>query len=442
MRARVALAAAALATGVAIVALSFGYLATQAWLIYEADAELRIELDELIAYDLRNAEALLREVQRRAARKESGVYIYCNAEYVPMAGTVDYWPERLADVSDGDDLELESDDGMMHVRIAARMLEGGRHLAVGRDMTGELHFAEVFRTTAIGAFFVAMVLAIGSGLAVSRGLLGRIQGMNRTILRILSGRKEERVPISEMGDEFDVLATHFNRLLDENDRLVARMREVTNDVAHDLRTPLSRMRTHIESALGSQPDATDTENTLRSVLAETDRVLETFNALLRIAQIESGTLREEMEPLDLAGLAREAVELYQPAADEALLALEADLAADLVVRGNRHLLAQALTNLLDNAIKYAGDGGRVRVLAQPRQGRAALGVEDGGPGIPAADQRRVLERFVRLGTARDQPGTGLGLSFVAAVADLHGAELLLEDVGPGLRVTLLFPAAD
>jgi signal transduction histidine kinase len=335
-------------------------------------------------------------------------------------------------------MEIVESQQTLRARMASTVLPGGRHLAVGRDMSAEVRFEEVLRTAALGSLAAAMVLAIGSGLAVSRGLQRRIGGMNRTILRILSGRKGERVPVTEAGEEFDMLATHFNRLLDENDRLVARMREVTHDVAHDLRTPLSRIRAHIEAGLASQADAGSPRETLRAVLSETDRLLETLNAMLRIAQIESRAIREEMVPVDLADLARGAVELYQPAADEAALELEEDLAPGLSVLGNRHLLAQALTNLLDNAIKYGAAGRRVRVTAQRIEGRAALGVEDRGPGIPAGDRGRVLERFVRLDAARQQPGTGLGLSFVAAVADLHGAELRLEEADPGLRVTLLF----
>jgi signal transduction histidine kinase len=264
--------------------------------------------------------------------------------------------------------------------------------------------------------------------------------MNRTILAILEGERREPVPVGKRGDEFDELAHHFNHLLEENERLIDRMHEFSNDVAHDLRTPLSRMRAVVESALADPDgDPGSSRDALHALLAETNELLEIFNALLRIAQIESRTLREEMRPIDLRDLARDAVELYQPVAEEAGLALEYSLDEEVTIHGDRHLLLQALTNLLDNAIKYGSEA--IEVAIERDADGARLVVSDAGPGIPEADRERVLERFVRLEASRNRAGTGLGLSFVKAVADLHGARLTLDDAGPGLRATLHFAAA-
>jgi signal transduction histidine kinase len=292
----------------------------------------------------------------------------------------------------------------------------------------------------LGALALALLLAIAGGLAVSRNLLGRVEGMNETIRRILAGRRGERVVLAGSGDEFDSLAAQFNRLLDENDRLVAKMRSVTNDIAHDLRTPLARMRGHIESALASNGDVETSQRALGSLLVETNAVLDTFNALLQIAQIESRAIREQMEPVDLEPVVQGAVDLYQPVADESGIELVPDAGSGLLVNGNRHLIAQALSNLLDNAVKYAPGPGRVEIRTRRRDGRIELSVGDRGPGIPEAERAHVLERGVRLDASRHLRGTGLGLSFVAAVADLHDAKLSLEDHGPGLLVTLAFPA--
>ena len=216
---------------------------------------------------------------------------------------------------------------------------------------------------------------------------------------------------------------------------------VTDDVAHDLRTPLSRMRSHIEAALSAPEDEARAREALHQLLDETNGVLDTFNALLSISQIQSGAARQQMERLDLEGVVRDAVDLYQPVAEEAGLGIETRLEEGLGVDGARHLLAQAVLNLIDNAIKYSAGGGSIAVTTR----RAADGIEievaDRGPGIAPEDRERVLQRFVRLDASRQRPGTGLGLSFVAAVARLHRARLRLEDNAPGLRVILAFPRA-
>jgi len=216
---------------------------------------------------------------------------------------------------------------------------------------------------------------------------------------------------------------------------------VTDDIAHDLRTPLARMRNRIESQLAAPSDEQTSRETLHALQNETTAILDTFSALLRIAQIESGAIRDQMERVDLAAVVDDAAELYQPVAEEAGLSLSTQVGTDLFASADRHLVAQALLNLIDNAIKYTQSGGSVRVSADRVGDRVEIAVADDGPGIDAADRERVLQRFVRLDASRHQPGTGLGLSFVAAVAELHGAELALEDAAPGLRVRMRFPSA-
>jgi len=274
---------------------------------------------------------------------------------------------------------------------------------------------------------------------MSRRLLGRVTGMNETVLEIMAGRSDERVPhADEGGDEFDSLARHFNRLLDENDRLVTRMREVTDDAAHDLRTPLARVRARIESALASRIDEQTARETLHALAGDTEQILETFNDLIHIAKIESRSIREEMRDLSLDELVTDVVELYGPLAEEAGVSLVAGTGEGVVVQGSRHLLSRALTNLIDNVIKYAEGTGETTVSAHRADGRAELVVRDRGPGIPDAELEHVLERFVRLDASRGRPGSGLGLSFVSAVAAHHGAELTLSNAEPGLRVRLIF----
>lgn len=320
------------------------------------------------------------------------------------------------------------------VSVLAVGTETGAPIPTGRgfarDARGQVAMA--------GALVVTAFLGIAGGLSMSRRLLGRVTRMNDTVLGIIGGRSHERVPNAAEGDEFDGLAKHFNLLLDENDRLITRMREVTDDVAHDLRTPLARMRTRIESALGSEIEPSSFRDILEALAGDTDRVLETFSDLIHIAKIESRSIREEMESVSLDEVVRDVVELYEPLAEEAGTRLLASTGKGVVVRGSRHLISRALTNLVDNAIKYSSAGGEIHVAALAEDGRPELMICDRGPGIPEAEREHVLERFVRLDASRGRPGSGLGLSFVAAVAAHHGAELELSDAAPGLRVRIIF----
>ena len=443
------LATAALVAAVAGLAMGAVVLWTGEQLEDQADDALEFELEELEQrYDGSGHEALAAEVSRRSVGTGRGhaVYVFATSRTQVIAGNLAGWPEALEAESPTRSLSWVEGSGELrverHVRVASLALDDSRQLLVGRDVTEQRGFQRVLGVAAAGAFALSLLLAIAGGLAIGRSLLGRVEGMNRTVLRILDGGGEERVPAGKRPDEFSDLALHFNRLLDEKQALVARMREVTDDVAHDLRTPLSRMRTYIEAALAAPADEKRSREALYKLLSETEGVLETFNALLRIAQIEGGTMREQMERVDLETVVADAVDLYRPVAEEAGIEIQARIEPGLSVLGDRHLLAQAVLNLIDNALKHGGAGGRVSVSARRVEPATELSVCDRGPGIGSQDRQRVLQRFVRLDASRSLPGTGLGLSFVAAVAEQHGASLRLEDAAPGLRVTLRFePAA-
>jgi signal transduction histidine kinase len=275
---------------------------------------------------------------------------------------------------------------------------------------------------------------------MSRRLLRRVELVNRTSERVMAGNLSDRVPVGGSGDEFDQLAANLNRMLDQIERLMTAMREVTDDVAHDLKTPLARLRARLELALIGPADGGEPKEAIRAAIDEADRLLATFNALLGIAEAEAGAGRDRMSVLDLSEIARTAVEFYEPVAEERGFSLTLEAEPGVRIRGDRHLLSQALANLIDNALKYAG-GGEVSVRVLECDGHAALEVADRGPGIPEADRESVFDRFVRLEPSRSTPGNGLGLSLVRAVAHHHDGTAALADNRPGLRAVLEFPAS-
>lgn len=444
IRRRLALASTALALGSVGAALAVVWWESVEELERSVDTALEGEMRGLVDHQSRLGRDWLRQEIRRRSRAGDAVYVLTEAYFERIEGNLERWPSGVPGDSSGETVDLEPYTGVVQVsrrvRVEARTLSDGGHLLVGRDVTEQEKMGNEVRWALGLGFAASVVIAIAGGLSISRGLLGRVERMNATIQRILGGSRSERVEVGAPADEFDELSEQFNRLLDENERVLARMREVTDDVAHDLRTPLARMRGRIETSLAGRGDPDQLLETLHQLRSDTDHVLDTFNSLLRIARVETAAAREAMEPVALSQLVRDAAELYAPLADERGIELRTEVDDALRVRGNRHLLAQALVNLIDNAVKYGAAPGEVCVRARMLDAAPELSVSDRGPGIPEAERERVLERFVRLDASRALPGTGLGLSFVAAVADLHRATLLLSDRAPGLRVALRFPA--
>jgi signal transduction histidine kinase len=254
--------------------------------------------------------------------------------------------------------------------------------------------------------------------------------------QIMKGDLSQRLPVRKADDEINKLAREINSMLDKIEQLTLGMRTVLDSAAHDLRTPLNRLQATAEGAMNTLMPGSPERRVLERVSTEVDRMRSTLDALLRIALAETGTVARE--PVDLSELVASMVELYAPVGEERGILLQSAVAPGAEVQGSRQLLAQALANLLDNAIKFTPDGGRIRVLLQGSSAEPEVVVEDNGPGIPADKREIVLGRRVRLDEARKFPGSGLGLSLVAAVTKLHGARLVLDDADPGLRVSLKF----
>ena len=344
---------------------------------------------------------------------------------------------------------LESSEGAEHralVRVV--QLPGGFHLLVGRDLDERERLFGIVVNAGQWSLALVIVLGLLGGFFVSRRVLSRIDAMTGTAQTIMAGDLSGRLPVAGTGDELDRLADNVNAMLERIEALMRGLKEVSDNIAHDLKTPLTRLRNRCEQALRSASGEASYRAALEATIAESDDLIRTFDALLMIARAESGQARENMTEFDASEIARDVGELYEPFADEKGIALKIEAAAAAPVRGNRELVSQALANLIDNAIKYAGSNGKVNgipaeiVVKAGNDGeRITLSVADRGPGIPDADRGRVVERFVRLEQSRSEPGSGLGLSLASAVARLHGGELKLEDNHPGLRTTIALPRA-
>ena len=344
---------------------------------------------------------------------------------------------------------IEAPDGVEH-RALVQVVElpGGFRLLVGRDLEERERIYGIISNAGRWSFALVVVLGLAGGFFVSRRVLKRIDAMTETANTIMAGDLGGRLPIAGTGDELDRLAGNVNAMLERIEALMRGLKEVTDNIAHDLKTPLTRMRNRCEQALRGE-QGRDYRAALESTIAESDDLIRTFDALLMIARAESGQARGNMDEFDAAEIARDVGELYEPLAEQKGLVLKIDAPAAAAVRGNRELVSQALANLVDNAIKYAGpdaskiNGAAAEILVKAGADgeRITLSVADRGPGIPEADRGRVVERFVRLEQSRSEPGSGLGLSLASAVARLHGGELRLEDNRPGLRSIIALPRA-
>lgn len=402
--------------------------------------------DQYHAYGLAG---LIDEVRSRGtAPHTNSVYLLQAPDGAILAGNLTGWPADAVLATNGWTHFKVADYGGTYDRPSTAMavaftLPGRFRLLVGRDMSELDQLRARMITSLRWVVAVTALLGLGGGLLVSRGAMQRIEAINRTTRQIMAGDLSGRVPNAGGGDEFDRLAGNLNAMLDQIEHLMTGMRQVTESVAHDLRTPLSRLRSRVELALIRDTDDPEVYRAvLQDTIVEADRLLATFTALLSIAEAESGAKRGNLGPLQLAEVVRLAADLYEPVAEEKAQTLTTEITGEPTVRGNGQLLAQAVSNLLDNAIKYTPEGGAISLrLEGPSDGRAArVTVADSGPGIPEEMREKVLERFVRLDTARASPGNGLGLSLVDAVAGLHGAKVTLEDNAPGLRISLDFPS--
>jgi signal transduction histidine kinase len=323
------------------------------------------------------------------------------------------------------------------------LLPGGYRLMVGRDTEERERLSGVIANAVQWSLALVIVLGLAGGVFVARRVLKRLDAMTETSRTIMAGDLSGRLAVTGSDDEFDRLAQATNAMLDRINELMAGLKEVSDNIAHDLKTPLTRLRNRAEAALRDARSEEDWQTAMEQVIAESDGMIRIFNALLLIARAESGGARGQLAEVDLAEIARGVAELYEPLAEERGARLTAHAPERVPVLGNRELIGQLAANLVENALNYGAiDGaGEVHVAATADGGEARLIVADRGPGIPPEDRHRAMERFVRLDTSRSRPGSGLGLALAAAVSRLYGGSLALEDNAPGLRAVVTLPQA-
>lgn len=389
-------------------------------------------------------------VEARSRRPGSSLYLVTTPTGEGLAGNVGSLPQGVMTTQGWSETVYrridESDTSELH-RALVRVyhLPGGFRLLVGRDLDERDRIFDVVLDAGKWSAAIVVILGLGGGFFVARRILRRVDAMTDTTRTIMGGDLSGRLPVAGTGDELDRLAENLNAMLERIEALMHGLKEVSDNIAHDLKTPLTRVRNRAEEALRTRTGEAGYRETLESIIEESDALIRTFNALLMIARAESGQARDDMAEFDAAEVARGVGELYEPLAEEKGLKLDVCAATPAPATGNRELVSQALANLVDNAIKYAvpnggdGAGGGIVVKAAAEGDRVLLSVADSGPGIAAGDRERAIERFVRLEKSRSVPGSGLGLSLASAVARLHGGELRLEDNQPGLRAVIALP---
>ncbi len=426
------------------VLLTFIYWSTAGYMALQTDDTIEAEVTGLAErYAVSGLDGLIRSIDERVSRKPNGdaVYLLTDDELTPLIGNLDRWP-RVARDSDGwlnFNLEQATSEGEFTHRARARpfTLRSGHRLLVGRDMRGlDATRSLIVRAIAWG-LAITVMMALAGGIMLSRSTMRRLEAINETSRRIVRGDLSRRIPTRSTDDDFDQLADNLNGMLDTIEQLMEDVRRVTDNVAHDLRTPLTRLRNRLED-LKSNNDI-DTSS-VEAALVDADGLLSTFNALLRIASIESGRRLAAFKSIALDRVVHDVTDLYEPLVEQKEQKLRISVAENVHVRGDRDLLFQAFANLLDNAIKYTPRGGDIRVSLEDDASGPRIRIIDSGPGIPAQSRNQVFKRFFRLEESRHTPGNGLGLSLVEAVARLHKASIKLGGES-GLDVSMAFPKA-
>lgn len=416
----------------------------------QSQGTIKEEIEDLDRiYETTGLVGLVRSIDRRSRQPGASLYLVTDATGRILAGNVESLEAGVLDETGFTARPFaytryaESDTERYHIAVAQIIqLPNGMRVLVGRDQTEQDRIRLVIRNALILALGLMGVGALAAWFFVGRNALQRLDRMSASTARIMAGDLDERLPVAGTGDEFDRLSANLNTLLARIALLQEGLRQVSDNIAHDLKTPLTRLRARAEAALHDRSPQADPRGALEGLMNEADGMIRTFDALLMISRVEAGSHPVSKTETDIATIVADVAELYEPLAEDAGGRLEVDAPQRVVALVNRELIAQALSNLIDNALKYGINGSGepiVRVHLSETEGQCVLEISDNGSGIPPDKRGRVLERFYRLDESRTKPGSGLGLSLVRAIAGIHGGTLTLGDAEPGLRVALSFP---
>jgi signal transduction histidine kinase len=363
-----------------------------------------------------------------------------DSAYRPLAGNLRAWPQGIPDQGDMQAVMADIAGQPTHTLMVRATLPGGYHLLVGRDLSLFLPLERRFTSGLMVAVLFLFVVGVAGAILIRRQLLARVEGIRQTVSAIMQGDLRHRLPTARSGDELDTLSQTLNGMLEHIEHLIRGISNVSNSIAHDLRTPLAELRSRLEELTLTRPPPGETFAEIDAAVADLDRVMRIFTALLRLAEIDSGARRSGFVRVDAAAVTAEVVEFYEPAAEQKGVEFSFQAAGDAAVAGDPVLLAQAVSNLIDNSLKSVHEHGAISVrVARRADGALEIAVADDGPGIADADKPRVTERFYRGDASRGTPGVGLGLAIVDAVAKLHGGALQLLDNHPGLLAQMVLP---
>jgi len=432
---------------VVIALFSYVYWSTATYVHARSDRAISAEHSILRKiYDDAGRGGLIAAIEDRTAggRVKGDVYLLADPSFARLAGNLKVWPSSSKASKGWEDFnarewKLEAANPPM-LRATFDTLPNGDHLLVGKEIDDLDEFAKKIKTALLWGVALIFVLAAVASVSVTRRTVGRIEAISATSRAILQSGLGRRIPLRGTRDEWDQLAENLNSMLERIEALMAEVKQVSDNVAHDLRTPLTRMRGRLEKAYTRQRSGDYDQSLINDTMADLDAVLRMFSSLTRISKIEAGDRTSAFRTVNLSEIASEVVELFDAAAEDEHAHLDAAVDQRVLVTGDRDLLFDAVANLVDNAIKHGREGGRVTVEVTQNDGSAVISVADDGPGIPINERQNVFKRFYRLEQSRRTPGNGLGLSLVAAVARLHEAGIEMVDNAPGLKLRLRFPS--
>jgi len=412
----------------------------------QMDTTIEAEIQGLAErYDREGIDGLTKLIADRVGRQQAtgnSIYLLTNYTLQPLVGNLDRWPKNASIDNDWLEFSLEINETTKETHLArARIfrLPGRFGLLVGRDVDQLTQAKRRIVQALTWGLAIMIVLAFLGGMVLSRRTVRKIERINQTTRSIMSGDLSRRVAVTNRNDDFDQVAENLNQMLDRIQTLMEDIRRVSDNIAHDLRTPLTRLRQHLEEARQEEEPHSRTAAHLESSIKEADSLLTTFNALLRIARIEAGQLTAGFAPLDFRTLLDDVVEFYEPLAEDKSQQLVVNMQSSIETTGDRDLLFQALANIIENAIKYTPVSGRIWVSLTNEDNDAVVTIADNGPGIPKDEREKVFRRFYRLDASRSTAGNGLGLSMVSAVISMHEGSIQLMDNRPGLKTTMRFP---